>query len=67
MRALTKDEILQSYISDHDFRSSNVRAVDNGYYLCIFDIRYQKLTAAQPIKVAVKFDGIVPNDINGSA
>ena len=27
-RALTKYDILQPYISDHDFRSSNVRADD---------------------------------------
>ena len=41
-RALTKDDILQSYISDDDFRSSNVRADDDGYNLYVFDIRYQK-------------------------
>ena len=32
-RALTKNDILQSYISDDDFRSSNVRADDVGYIL----------------------------------
>ena len=31
--ALTEDDILQTYISDHDFRSSNVRADDVGYNL----------------------------------
>ena len=51
-RALTKDDILQPYISDHDFRSSNVRADDVGYNLEVLDIRYQEnFTAAQPIKV----------------
>ena len=30
-RALTRNDILQSNISDHDFRSSNVRADDVGY------------------------------------
>ena len=29
-RALTKDDILQPYTSDHDFRSSNVGAEDVG-------------------------------------
>ena len=67
-KALTKDNILQPYISDDDFRSSNVRADDVGYNLYVFDIRYQKnFTASQPIKVEFKFDGVVPNDINGYA
>ena len=35
-RALTKVDILQPYISDHDFRSSNVRADDIGYNLYVF-------------------------------
>ena len=67
-RALTKDDILQPYISEEDFRSSDVRADDVGYNLYVFDIRYQKLfTASQPIKVEFKFDGVVPDDINGYA
>ena len=34
----------------------------------VFDIRYQeKFTASQPIKVEAKFDGVVPNEINGYA
>ena len=67
-KALTKDNILQPYISDDDFRSSNVRVDDVGYNLYVFDIRYQKnFTASQPIKVEFKFDGVVPNDINGYA
>ena len=37
-RTLTKDDILQPYISDDDFRSSNVRADDVGYNFYVFDI-----------------------------
>ena len=54
-RALTKDDILKPYISDHDFRSSKVNAAgettnDNGYNLYVFDIRYKKSSeSAQPI------------------
>ena len=67
-RVLTKDDILQPYISEDDFRSSNVRADDVGYSLYVFDIRYQKnLTNSQPIKVEFKIDGVVPNDFNGYA
>ena len=67
-KALTKDDILQPYISEEDFRTSNVRAADVGYNLYVFDIRYQKnYTASQPIKVEFKFDGIVPNNVNGYA
>ena len=67
-RALTKDDILQPYISEADFRSSNAAANDVGYNLYVFDIRYQKdFTNSQPIKVEFKFDGVVPNDINGYA
>ena len=51
VRALTKDDILQPYISDDDFRSSNVRADDVDYNLYVFDIRYQKkFAASQPMK-----------------
>ena len=67
-RALTKDDILQPYISEEIFRTSNVRAVDVGYNLYVFDIRYQKnYTASQPNKVEFKLDGVVPNDIHGYA
>ena len=66
--AVTKDDILQPYISDQDFRSSNVRADDVGYNLYVFDIRYhQNFTASQPNKVEFKLDGVIPNDINGYA
>ena len=67
-KALTKDDILQPYISEEDFRTSNVRAADVGYNLYVFDIRYQKnYTASQPTKVEFKFDGLVPNNVNGYA
>ena len=67
-KALTKDDILQPYISEEDFRTSNVRGADVGYNLYVFDIRYQKnYTASQPIKVEFKFDGVVPNNVNGYA
>ena len=67
-KALTKDDILQPYISEDGFRSSSVRAVDAGYNLYVFVIRYQKIfPASQPIKVEFKFDGVVPNDVNGYA
>ena len=66
-RALTKDDILQSYISDHDFRSSNNNN-DIGYNLYGFDIRYQKnIENSQPIKVEFKFDGVIPAGIYGFA
>ena len=48
-KALVKDNILQPYISDNDFRSSN----DGNNIGCIiyaFDIRYQKnFERSQPI------------------
>ena len=66
-RALTKDDILQPYISDRDFRSSNNNN-DIGYNLYVFDIRYQKdFENSQPIKVEFKFDGLVPAGIYGYA
>ena len=65
-RALTKDDILQPYISDHDFRCSNIRVDIIGYNLYVFDIRYQQnFTAPQPVKVEFKFDGVVAIDLNG--
>ena len=67
-KALTKDNILQPYISDDNFRTSSTAANGVGYNLYVFDIRYQKdFTNSQPIKVEFKFDGIVANDINGYA
>ena len=64
-KALTKDNLLQPYISDADFRSSNN---DNniGYNIYVFDIRYQKnFESSQPIKV--EFDGVVAAGIYGYA
>ena len=66
-KALTKDDILQPYISDNDFRSSNNNN-DIGYNLYVFDIRYQKnFENAQPIKVRFKFSENVPARIYGYA
>ena len=50
-KALTKDDILQPYISEDDFRSSN-EGNNIGYNIYAFDIRYQKnFENAQPVKV----------------
>ena len=52
---LTKDDILQPYLSLHVFRSSN-NGDDIGYDIRFFDIRYQKnFESAQPIKVEFNF------------
>ena len=64
---LTKDDILEPYISDNDFRLSN-DGNNIGYNLYVFDIRYQKIfESAQPIKVEFKFDGVVPAGLFGYA
>ena len=64
-RGLTKDDILQPCISDHDFRSYN-EDIDVGYILYVFDIRYQEnVTAVQIIEVEFRFDGVVPANNNG--
>ena len=66
-RALTKDDKLQPYLSDHDFRSSKTNN-DIGYNLYVFDIRYQKdFENSQPIKVEFKFYRVVPAGIYGYA
>ena len=50
-RALTKDDILQPYISEDDFRSSN-EGNNVAFNLYAFDISYQKnFESAQPAKV----------------
>ena len=62
---LTKDDILELYISDNDFRSSN-DGNNIGYNLYVFDIRYQKtFESEQPKKVDFNFDGVVPAGKNG--
>ena len=66
-KALTKDNFLQQYISEHDFRSSN-DGNNIGYNIYAFDIRYQKnFESSQPFKVEFKFDGVVPAGIYGYA
>ena len=50
-KVLTKDDILQPYIRDHDFRSS-IKDNDIGYNLYVFYVRCHKsLESAQSIKV----------------
>ena len=54
-RALTKDNILQPYISDDDFRSSHVSLDNVGYNFYVFDIRYQKnFTNSQQSEIEYK-------------
>ena len=54
-KALTEDDILQPYISEDDFRSSN-EGNYIGYNIYAFDIGYQKnFENAQPVKVEFKF------------
>ena len=66
-KALTKDNILQPYISDHDFKSSNA-GNDIGYNIYAFDIRYQKIFEnAQPVKVEFKFSENIVGGIYGYA
>ena len=66
-KALTKDDILQPYINENDFRSSNEG--DNiSYNIHVFDIRYQKdYESGQSVKVESKFDRLVPAGIYGYA
>ena len=68
--ALTKDDKLQPYICEDDFRSSNHGDDGNeiGYNIHAFDIRYQKnFESAQPINVEFKFDGVIPDGVFGYA
>ena len=66
-KTLTKDNLLEQYISEHDFRSSN-DGINIGYNIYAFDIRYQKnFERSQPIKVEFKFDEVVPAGIYGYA
>ena len=62
-KCLTKDNIIQPYISEHDFRSSN-DVNDIGYNIYAFDKRYQKnFDSSQPMKVEFKIDGVIPASI----
>ena len=63
IKALTKVDILQTYISDNDFGSTN-NGDDIGCNLYVFDIGYQRnIESAQPIKVEFKKSEIVPSGI----
>ena len=66
-KALTKDDILKCYLSEHDFRFCN--DVDNiGYNLYVFDIRCQKnFKLSQPTKIENKFPEIIDAGIYGYA
>ena len=66
-RALTKDNIIQPYIIEDDFRSSNY-GYNIGYSIHRFDLGYQKnFESAQPVKVKIKFLENVPTRIYGYA
>ena len=66
-RPLTKDDILQPYITEDDFRSSN-EGYNFGYNIYGFDIRYQKnFENAQPVKVEFNFSENINAGINGYA
>ena len=66
-KALTKDDILEPYISEDDYRSSNEGNII-GYNIHAFDIRYQEnFESAQPVKVEFKFSENIPAGIYGYA
>ena len=66
-KPITKDDILQPYISDQDFRSSN-DGNEIGYIIYAFDKRYQKnFENSQPVKVEFKFSEKIPAGIYGYA
>ena len=66
-RALTKDDILQQYISEDDFRSSN-EGNNIGYKIYAFDIRYQKnFENVQPVKLEFKYSENILAGIYGYA
>ena len=65
--ALTKDDILQPYITEDDFRSDN-NGNNIGYNIHVFDIRYQKnYQSGQSVKNEFKLDKIVPAGVYGYA
>ena len=66
-RALTKDDILQPYINEDNFRSSN-EGNNNGYNIYAFDIRYQKnFENSQPVEVEFIFSENNPAGVYGYA
>ena len=66
-KALTKDNILQPYISEDDFRSDN-NGDNIGYNIHVFDIRYQKsYQSGQSVKLEFKLEKIVPAGVYGYA
>ena len=66
-KALTKYDILNDYISDKVFRSSD-EGNDIGYSLYVFVKRYQeKIESAQPTKTEYNFSENVPPGIYGYA
>ena len=66
-KALTKDNILQPYISEDGFRSDN-NGNSIGYNIHVFDIRYQKdYQSGQSVKIEFKLDKIVPAGVYGYA
>ena len=67
LKDLTKDDILQPYISEEEFRSYN-EGNNIGYNIYAFDIRYQKnFENAQPFKIEYKFSENIPAGIYGYA
>ena len=66
-RALTKDNILQPYISEDDYRSDNNGNII-GNNIHVFDIRYQKnYQSGQSVKIEFKLDKKVPAGVYGYA
>ena len=66
-KSRTKKDILQPYITEDDFRSSN-EGNNIGYNIYAFDIRYQKkFENSQPIKVELKFSENIAAGIYGYA
>ena len=66
-KALSKVDILQPYITEDDFRSSN-EGNNIGYNIYAFDIRYQKnFENAHPVKIEFNFSENVPAGIYGYA
>ena len=66
-KSLTKDDILQLYKPEDDFRSSN-EGNNIGYNIYSFDIRYKKnFEGSQPVKVEFKFSENIDAGVYGYA